>query len=178
MDGAGLCAGRTGIYWDETKRLISQHQAALSFDPWIDYKPLKGLPLDVILPDKFDYLLLCAARIPRDNKAVNNSLHAFRSFKKNKQKVIGNIPEGRSATEHARLGTRFLLDRRAAEEAVVLHAFLPEILALVPTFELELHHVLVTPLLMMRAESSLTFPSSRFLQQETGRILREIPGGA
>ena len=79
---------------------------------------MKWLSFDVVIPDVVDDLLLGAAR----------------------------VAERGPAAEDARLGPRRILGRRAAEEPVVLHALLPEILALVAPFEIELDHVLVIAL--------------------------------
>ena len=56
------------------------------------------------------------------------------------------LPERWSAAEDARLGPRHRPHRWASEESVVFDAFLPEILALVATVEVELDHVLVVAL--------------------------------
>ena len=79
---------------------------------------MKGLAFDVVVSDIVDNFLLSAA----------------------------GVAEGRASTEDAGFGARRILGRRAAEEAVVLDALLPEILALVAAFEIELDHVLVITL--------------------------------
>ena len=55
-------------------------------------------------------------------------------------------PEGRAATDDARLVARLPLCDLTAEEGVVLDAFLPEVLAGVARVEVELDRVLVVAL--------------------------------
>lgn len=84
--------------------------------------PLEGLTFDVVISDVVDYLLLSAA----------------------------GVAKRRAPAEDAGFGARRILGRRAAEKAVVLDALLPEILALVAPFEIELDHVFVITLQPMR----------------------------
>ena len=70
-------------------------------------------------------------------------------------KMMINSPEGRAAAEHARLVALFVLRRDAPEKAVMFHALLPKVLALVSAFKVELDHVLVVALSGCASESPI-----------------------
>lgn len=57
-----------------------------------------------------------------------------------------SLPERAATGKHAGLATRRILHSRTAEEAVILDALLPKVLALVAAFEEEFHSVLVVAL--------------------------------
>lgn len=119
--------------------------------------PLKRLPLHIVLPHKFNNLLLSFSTVPTKRK-WSIKICALTQLNKNmrKTKELNSVackvqlcwhqPEGRTSTQNTGFLPWNMLYNWAAKEAMVFHTLFPKIFALISTFKEKFYRVFVVTL--------------------------------
>lgn len=119
--------------------------------------PLKCLPLHIVLPHKFDNLLLSFTTVPTKRKwsikictltQLTKNMSKIKEFNSvaSKVQLCWHQPEGRTSTQNTGFLPWNMFYNWAAKEAMVFYALFPKIFAFISTFKEKFYCVFVVTL--------------------------------